>query len=316
MIDRNKPLLLTGANGMVGGVTLRHLEESGFTRVLAPTRKSLDLTDSSAVDAYFDRERPSYVLMVGAKVGGIAANIADPVGFTDENLRITLNLFSACLRFGTEKNLFLGSSCIYPLGQNDLIPEGRLMAGPLEPTNEGYALSKIVGLKLARYYHEQHGLVTVCPMLSNVYGTGDHFDFGRAHVLSSLVRRFVDARDAGAESVTLWGTGVARREFLHSVDAARAILFFMDHVDTSEHINVGMGSDVAIHELAAMIAAAAGFKGRIEWDPGKPDGMLRKCLDVAKVRELGFEPKITLREGVLRTIHEYELLKKCGEIAA
>ncbi len=314
MIDRNKTILLTGATGMVGGVTRTLLEQSGFSRVLAPARQDLDLTDESAVYGYFARERPAYVLMVGARVGGIAANMQDPVGFTDVNLRMNLNLFSASHRYGTEKNLFLGSSCIYPIGHTGLIPESALLTGELEPTNEGYALSKIVGLKLARYYWQQHGLLTVCPMLSNVYGTGDHFDLGRAHVLSALVRRFVDARDNGAESVTLWGTGVARREFLHSEDAARAVLFFMDHIDQPDHINVGLGTDVTIRELADLIAQATGFLGEVRWDPSKPDGMLRKCLDTSKLQALGFTPRVTLGEGIRRTIAEYETIKRTGAL--
>jgi GDP-L-fucose synthase len=316
MIDRDKPILLTGATGMVGGVTRDLLERSGFSRILAPSRRDLDLTDPTAVDAYFACERPAYVLMVGARVGGIAANMQDPVGFTDVNLRINLNLFSACHRYGTEKNLFLGSSCIYPLGHAGLIPETALLSGPLEPTNEGYALSKIIGLKLARYYWQQHGLLTVCPMLSNVYGTGDHFDLGRAHVLSSLVRRFVDARDSAAASVTLWGTGIARREFLHSEDAARAILFFMDHVDQPDHINVGLGTDVTIHELAGLIAQSTGFHGEIGWDTSKPDGMLRKCMDTSKLQALGFAPQVSLAEGIHRTIAEYETIKSTGALTS
>ena len=316
MIDRDKPILLTGATGMVGGVTRRLLLQHGFSRILAPARQELDLTDAAAVDAYFSRERPAHVLMIGARVGGIAANMQDPVGFTDVNMRISLNLFSACHRFGTEKNLFLGSSCIYPLGHTGLIPETALMTGPLEPTNEGYALSKIVGLKLARYYWQQHGLLTVCPMLSNVYGTGDHFDLARAHVLSSLVRRFVDARDSGADSVSLWGTGIARREFLHSVDAARAILFFMDHVDQPDHINVGPGNDVTIRELASLIAESTGFGGEIGWDPTKPDGMLRKCMDTDKLGALGFTPEVSLAEGIRRTISEFETIKKIGALTS
>jgi GDP-L-fucose synthase len=198
------------------------------------------------------------------------------------------------------------------LGHAGLIPESALLSGPLEPTNEGYALSKIVGLKLARYYWEQHGMLTVCPMLSNVYGTGDHFDLARAHVLSSLVRRFVDARDSGAESVILWGTGVARREFLHSEDAARAILFFMDHVDRPDHINVGLGTDVTIRELAGLIAQSTGFRGEIGWDATKPDGMLRKCLDTSLLHSLGFSPQVSLDEGIRRTIVEYETIKRTG----
>jgi len=310
MIDRDKPILLTGSSGMVGGVTRALLQKSGFSRLLTPDRQALDLTDSTAVDDYFARERPAYVLMVGALVGGIAANIQDPVGFTDVNLRIALNLFSACHRFRTEKNLFLGSSCIYPVGHTELIPETALLSGPLESTNEGYALSKIVGLKLARYYWQQYGMLTVCPMLSNVYGTGDHFDLSRAHVLSSLVRRFVDARDSAAPSVTLWGTGIARREFLHSEDAARAILFFMDHVDQPDHTNVGLGSDVTIHELAALIAEQTEFRGEIKWDASKPDGMLRKCLDTSKLKALGFAPQVSLADGIRQTILEYETIKR------
>jgi GDP-L-fucose synthase len=316
MIDRGLPLLVTGASGMIGTNTRRLLASSGFTRVLAPTRGEVDLADARAVDDYFERSRPAHVLMLAAKVGGIAANVADPVGFTDENLRIALNLFSSCLKYGSKKNLFLGSSCIYPLGQADLIPEGRLLTGPLEPTNEGYALSKIVGLKLARYYLEQHGLLTVCPMLSNVYGTGDHFDFGRAHVLSSIVRRFVDARESGASSVTLWGTGVARREFLHAEDAARAILFFIDNVETAEHINVGIGADISIRDLAARIAEAVGYSGETLWDASKPDGMPRKCLDISRLTELGFLPRVGLDEGIRRTIVEYESIKHRGQLIA
>jgi GDP-L-fucose synthase len=295
---------------MVGTVTRGLFQQSGFRLLLTPNRQALDLTDASAVDAYFARERPAYVVMAGARVGGIAANIEDPVGFTDVNLRITLNLFSACHRHQTEKNLFLGSSCIYPVGHAGLIPETALLGGALESTNEGYALAKIVGLKLARYYWQQYGMLTVCPMLSNVYGTGDHFDPSRAHVLSSLVRRFVDARDSEAPSVTVWGTGIARREFLHSEDAARAILFFMDHVDQPDHINVGLGSDVTIHELAGLIAQQTGFRGEIKWDASKPDGMLRKCLDTSKLQALGFSPQVSLADGIRQTIFEYETIKQ------
>lgn len=312
MIDRELPILITGAGGMVGGATAELCRASGFRNVLSPSRAELDLQNKSSIDSFFEVHRPVYVLMIAAKVGGIAANVADPVGFVEENLQINLNLFSACWRFGTRKNLFLGSSCIYPSNQPDLIREEQLLTGPLESTNEGYALSKIVGLKLAKYYREQHGMVTVCPMLCNLYGTGDHFDLKRAHVLSSLVRRFVDARDEGAAFLNLWGTGVARREFLHSSDAARAILFFMDQVDTSDHINVGVGTDIAICELASLVAEESGYAGAIGWDATKPDGMMRKCLDVTRLRALGFEPKVGLREGIRRTIREYEKIKATG----
>jgi GDP-L-fucose synthase len=314
MIDRNKPILVTGAYGMVGAATVNLLKLSSFSKILAPTRAHLDLEDSESVNIFFKTYEPAYVLMVGALVGGIAANISDPVGFADKNLRMVLNLFSACHKFGVKKCLFLGSSCIYPSGISELIAEERLLTGLLEPTNEGYALSKIVGLKLAKYYKEQYALDVVCPMPCNIYGTGDHFDFERAHVLSSLVRRFVDAVDGHADFVTLWGNGEAKREFIHSTDVARAILYFMDEVNTSAHINIGFGKDISIFDLAYLIAGLTNFKGKILWDQTKPTGIPRKCLDVTKMREIGFSPIISLESGLKKTIAEYKLYKTSKSI--
>lgn len=314
MIDRQGPILVTGASGMIGGEVLKLLKSNGFKQILAPSHAKLELSDQGEVYRYFEKYHPDYVLMIAAKVGGIAANMNDPIGFMDENLRMTLNLFSACHRHKTHKNLFLGSSCIYPLNQSEPITEEQLLSGPLEPTNEGYALSKIVGLKLAKYYREQHNMVTVCPMLCNVYGTGDHFDFQRSHVLSALVRRFVDARDANRPDIILWGSGIARREFLHSKDAADAILFFMDQIETSDHINVGTGNDITIKELSGLIAEEVGYRGKMLWDSTKPDGMLRKCLDISRLQKIGFRPKITLLQGIRRTISEYETIKRNGEL--
>ena len=309
MIDRKAVVLITGTTGMVGGEVLKLFKAEGFENILAPARKELNLADPGNVNQYFEEHRPKYVLMLAAKVGGIAANIADPVGFTDENLRIILNLFDACHLYETRKNLFLGSSCIYPKDLPELITEDRLLTAPLEPTNEGYALSKIIGLKLAKYYHQQYGMLTVCPMLSNVYGDGDHFDLNRAHVLSALVKRFVDARDQKATKLSLWGTGIARREFLHSEDAARSILYFMDNIEVPDHINVGAGKDIAIKELAHIISEEVGYQGDITWDHSKPDGMLRKCLDISKVTGLGFSTEVSLLEGIQRTIANYENCK-------
>ncbi len=306
MIDREAPVLITGTTGMIGGEVLKLLKAKGFKNLLAPARKELNLTKPENLNQYFEQHRPKYVLMLAAKVGGIAANIADPVGFTDENLRIILNLFDACHQYDTSKNLFLGSSCIYPKDIPELITEDRLLTAPLEPTNEGYALSKIIGLKLAKYYYEQYGMLTVCPMLSNAYGDGDHFDLGRAHVLSALVKRFVDARDQQATELSLWGSGIARREFLHSEDAARAILYFMDNIETPDHINVGAGKDIAIKDLAQLIASEVGYQGEISWDHSKPDGMLRKCLDISRLTELGYKTEVGLLEGIRRTIANYE----------
>jgi GDP-L-fucose synthase len=313
MIDRNGSILVTGAGGMIGSRLVSLLRAQGFESILQPASTELSLADQHQVSAYFASRRPRYVVMAAARVGGIFANISDPVGFADVNLRIALNLFSACQEITVEKSVFIGSSCIYPLNQPDLIAEERLMTGPLEPTNEGYALSKIVGLKLAQYYHTQFGLKTVCPMLSNVYGTGDHFDFARAHVLSALVRRFVDARDLGHSEIELWGTGAPRREFLHADDAARAILFFLDNVETPGHINVGAGIDISIKELASMISTQVGFTGSIRWDETRPDGMMRKCMDISKVSSLGYRPSVSLEDGIQRTIGEYETMKHSGQ---
>ncbi len=312
-MDKNSVILVTGASGMVGGATLRLLRQRQFTNILTPSRAELDLVSKDSVFSYFEHHRPEHVLMIGAKVGGIGANTADPVGFFHENLHIVLNLFSACDRYPTKKNLFLGSSCIYPRESPQPIREEFLLAGPLEPTNEGYALAKIVGLKMASYLFQQRGLKTICLMPCNIYGTGDHFDFERSHVLSALVRRFVDARNSQAANVTLWGTGIACREFIHVDDVARAILFFMEVAGTPEHINVGSGVDISIRDLATTISMKVGFQGQVLWDSSKPDGMLRKCLDVTRMRNFGFVPEVNLDEGITRLISEYETLAEHSE---
>lgn len=254
--------------------------------------------------------------MIAAKVGGIAANAADPVGFMNDNLTMTLSLFGAAHRHGVRKSLFLGSSCIYPKACPQPMREEHLLSGPLEPTNEAYAIAKIAGLKLADYYFRQHGVVTVCPMPCNIYGTSDHFDLEKAHVLSALVRRFVDAARGDADEVTLWGTGAARREFIHVEDVVTAILLLMDRCQTPEIVNVGTGVDVSIAELAEMVASAAGYRGRIAWDHAKPDGMSRKCLDVSRIARLGFVPAIGLEEGIRMTVREYRALHHAGGTAA
>jgi GDP-L-fucose synthase len=314
-MDRNSIVLITGASGMVGSAVRNLLLRRGHERILAPSRKELDLCDREMVDAYMSLNRPEYVFMIAAKVGGIAANQADPVGFLSENVRMQLNLFEACNKYKTRKNLFLGSSCIYPRECPQPMKEEYLLSGPLEPTNEGYALAKIIGLKLARYYHRQYGMLTVCPMPCNIYGTNDHFDFRLSHVLSALVRRFVDACDEGRPDVTLWGTGAAKREFLHVLDAAEAIVFLMDRHDDSDIVNVGTGEEISIRDLAELISRMVGFRGQIRWDPRKPDGMPRKCLETTRLANAGFRHKINLETGILQTIEEYRQLKAEGRIA-
>jgi len=301
-------ILITGAGGMVGASLARHFRAAGARHLHTPSRTELDCRDRARVFDYLGDLRPEVLFMCAARVGGIAANMADPAGFLTDNLHIELNLLegAATHRIGT--TVFIGSSCIYPRDCAQPMREDALLTGPLEPTNEGYALAKIAGLRLAQYIHRQHGLRMLNPMPSNIYGTGDHFDLQRSHVLSALVRRFCDAVDTNRDTVTLWGTGVARREFIHVDDVVRALLLLLDTYQSPEIINVGTGTDVSIAELATMIADATGFRGRIEWDATKPDGMPRKCMDVSRLRALGFEPAIDLASGIARTITEFRSL--------
>lgn len=308
-MESGSKILVTGAGGMVGSAVVRILKHAGFNNILTPSRYELNLDWWLSVNAFFAKHRPEYVFMIAAKVGGIGANVADPVGFLDQNLRIASNLFENCHHFKVKKCLFLGSSCIYPRDCPQPMKEEYLLTGPLEPTNEGYALSKIVGLKLAEYYKRQHGMDTVCPMPCNIYGTNDHFDLQKSHVLSALVKRFVDAKDEGKDSITLWGSGVARREFIHTDDVARAILFLMQLHEPPQLVNVGTGYDVSIFDLALLVAKQVNFDGTIHWDTSKPDGMPRKCLDVSKLIGLGYQPLVSLEQGIRRTIDEYREIK-------
>ena len=296
---------------MVGSAISRSLANCNL---LTPSRNELDLCNLQQVNNYFEEHRPEYVLMIGAKVGGIIANKSDPVGFLSENARMQLNLFEACHKYGTKKNLFLGSSCIYPRDCPQPMKEEYLLTGALEPTNEGYALAKIMGLKLAKYYYEQYGMLTVCPMPCNIYGTNDHFDLEKSHVLSALIRRFVDATDENKPSVTLWGSGIAKREFIHVSDVAEAVLFLLENYNSPDIINVGTGTDISVRDLAMLIAKSVGYQGEICWDTSKPDGMLRKCLDTSQLSALSFKPRISLQEGITQTITEYRHLKHEGKI--
>lgn len=307
-------ILLTGASGMVGSAVYRLLKSRLDAHLLTPSHKELNLVDQVQVDKFFHIHQPEIVLMIAAKVGGIAANENDPVGFLSENSRIQLNLFEACHKYGVRKSLFLGSSCIYPRECPQPMKEEYLLTGPLEPTNEGYALAKILGLKLAKYYYQQYGMLTICPMPCNIYGTNDHFDLQNSHVLSALVRRFVDSQDNACSEVVLWGNGVARREFIHVDDVTEAILFMMQHVKTPEPINVGTGMDISIFDLAHLVAELVGYTGNIKWDSSMPDGMPRKCLDVSRLNAMGYKPRISLREGVARTIEEYRERKRTGTV--
>lgn len=314
-MNTDNKILVTGATGMVGSVLVKVLNDSGYTNLLHPSRKELNLQSSSEVDRYFETHKPEFVFMIAARVGGIGANISDPVGFLEQNLEIQMNLFKACHRYKTKKNLFLGSSCIYPRDAQQPIREEYLMTGPLEPTNEAYALAKIVGLSMAKYYHKQHKMITICPMPSNIYGTNDHFELDKSHVLSALVRKFIDAVEENQGEITLWGTGIARREFIHVEDVAKSLVYLMNsNYESPDIVNVGTGSDISIKELAELIQQKTGFVGKLSWDSSKPDGMLRKCMNSAKLNKIGYFPSISLDKGIERTIDEYRILKRSGAL--
>jgi GDP-L-fucose synthase len=293
---------------MVGSAILRALESRGYTNLITATKSELDLRDRPAVTDFFRRTRPEVVILAAAKVGGINANRRNQAGFIYDNLTIQTNVIDESRLTGAKLLVFLGSTCAYPRECPQPMKEEHLLTGPLEPTNEGYAIAKIAGLRMAKYYQEQYGMRVVCPMPTNLYGTNDNFDPQNSHVLSALVRKFCDAADRNEKTVTVWGTGSARREFLHVDDAARGILLMIDRWHSPEIINLGVGEDIAIRDLAYLIAEKAGFEGEIVWDSTMPDGMPRKLLDVSKLRALGFEPEISLERGIEQTITEYRAL--------
>ncbi len=297
---------IAGHRGLVGASLLRRLIDDGFDNILVRTRDELDLTSRKTVYNFFEEQRPEYVVLAAAKVGGITANIAAPVDFLVQNLEIQNNVLLACHEFGVVKTVFLGSSCIYPRKAPQPMSENCFMHGPVEPTNESYAIAKIAGIRLAQALHQQYGLNVICPMPCNVYGPGDHFEFERSHVVSALVRRFIEARRNGDPIVTLWGTGNACRELLHVDDLADACLFLLKKYDSPELINVGSGKDLTIRELAETIAAIVGYTGSIEWDRTKPDGMPKKLLDVGRLHRLGWRHKIDLTAGIRSVAADFE----------
>ena len=304
-MEKNSRIYLAGSKGMVGSALMRGLQRAGHDGIITSVREELDLRHSDSVDNFLSRENPDYVLVAAAKVGGIEANRRFPADFIYDNLMIQTNLIHQSHIHGVKKLLFLGSSCIYPRESPQPMKEEFLLSGPLEPTNEAYAVAKIAGIKMAQYYRRQHGFLSISPIPSNVYGPNDSFDLQNSHVLSALVKRFVDAVADGIDEVVLWGTGVARREFLHVDDLAEALLLLMEVWNSSEVINVGSGKDISIRELAMLIASKVGYQGEIGWNSNKPDGMLRKRMDVSKLHSLGFRPAISLDKGIEQLIDEY-----------
>ena len=286
---------------MVGSALVRRLEAEGFTNVLKRDRSQLDLTDESAVAKFFADEPPDVVVVAAAKVGGIKANNEYPVEFLLENLRIQNNIIRSAFEAGARKLLFLGSSCIYPKFAPQPIPETALLTGPLEPTNEAYAIAKIAGIKLCQAYAREYGATFISVMPTNLYGPNDSFDLETSHVLPALLRKAHDAKTRNENKLIVWGTGKPRREFLHVDDLASACLLLLEKYDSPEIVNIGYGEDITVRELAELICGVVGFNGELVWDATKPDGTPRKLLDITKIRALSWQPTIPLRQGIAQT---------------
>ncbi|MCM3614333.1 GDP-L-fucose synthase [Microbacterium enclense] len=304
-LDRDATFYVAGHRGLVGSAIVRKLQASGFGNIVGKTSAELDLKDRDAVFAYMGETRPKYVVLAAAKVGGILANSTYPVDFLSDNMRIQVNVLDAALANDVERVLFLGSSCIYPKFAEQPIREDSLLTGHLEPTNDAYAIAKIAGILQTQAVRRQYGLPWISAMPTNLYGPNDNFSPTGSHVLPALIRRYDEAATSGAETVTNWGTGTPRREFLHADDMADACLHLMEHYDGPDQVNVGTGSDVTIREIADTIARVTGFTGETRWDTSKPDGTPQKLLDVSKLAEAGWTASISLEEGMERTVQWY-----------
>jgi len=301
IMDKSDKIFVAGYRGMVGSALMRRLEAEAFSNVVARERAQLDLTDESAVAKFFAEEKPDIVILAAAKVGGIKANNDYPVEFLVENLRIQNNVIRSAYDNGVRKLLFLGSSCIYPKFALQPIAESALLTGPLEQTNEAYAIAKIAGIKLCQAFSCEYGANFISAMPTNLYGPNDNFDLETSHVLAALLRKAHEAKMHNDQKLIVWGTGKPRREFLHVDDLASACLLLLEKYDSPEIINVGCGEDSSIRELAELICEVVGFDGELAWDTTKPDGTPRKLLDVSKIRALGWKPAIPLRDGIKRT---------------
>ena len=297
-VDPAARVYVAGHRGLVGSAVWRHLQSRGFTDLVGRTSAELDLRERGPVDAFFDEQKPDYVVLAAAKVGGILANSTYPAEFLSDNLRIQLNVLDAAARTGVKKLLFLGSSCIYPKFAPQPIHEDSLLTGKLEETNDAYAIAKIAGVLHTQALRREYDLPYISAMPTNLYGPGDNFHPTQSHVMPAMIRRFHEAVRDGAESVTLWGTGTPRREFLHVDDLAAACLVLLESYDDPAPINVGVGEDVTIRELAETVADVTGFTGTLLWDESKPDGTPRKLLDVSRIHALGWKAQIPLRDGI------------------
>lgn len=304
-LDRDALFYIAGHRGLAGSAIWRKLKAEGFNNLVGRSSSDLDLRDREAVFSFFAASKPQYVVLAAAKVGGILANATFPVDFLSDNLRIQLNVMDAARQSGVQRLLFLGSSCIYPRLAPQPIREDSLLTGHLEPTNDAYAIAKIAGITQVQAVRRQYGMPWISAMPTNLYGPGDNFSPEQSHVLPALIRRFDEAASSGASSVTNWGTGAPRREFLHVDDMADACLHLLETYDGASQVNVGTGSDVTIKELATMVASAVGFEGDILWDSSKPDGTPQKLLDVSRLASAGWRAKIGLEEGIASTVAWY-----------
>jgi len=311
-MNKSEKIYIAGHKGMVGSAILRLLKGLGFRNIITRSRKELDLLETDLVASFFAEAKPDIVILAAAKVGGIQANIQSPAEFLYENLVIQNNIIHQSYRNKVKRLVFLGSSCVYPRKCPQPMKEKYLMTGLLEPTNEAYALAKIAGLKMCQFYYHQYRLKIISLIPCNLYGPNDSFDLERSHVLSALVKKFVDAQERQLKRVVLWGTGTARREFMHVDDLAKATVFLLQNYNSPDFINVGTGKDVTIKKLAEMIASKIGYKEEILWDTSKPNGMPRKCLDVSKITKLGFTPSVKLEDGIIGIIKEYQKIKKAS----
>ncbi|MEN3369215.1 MAG: GDP-L-fucose synthase [Verrucomicrobiota bacterium] len=300
-MQKSDKIFIAGHRGLVGSALVRRLEQDGFTNLVTRGRAQLDLTNAGAVADFFGQEKPAIVILAAARVGGIKANNDEPVEFLLENMQMQNNVVGAAHESGVRKLLFLGSSCIYPKHAPQPIPESALLTGPLEPTNEAYAIAKIAGIKLCQAFTREYGANFISAMPTNLYGPNDNFDLTSSHVLPALLRKAHEAKNKGERELVVWGSGEPRREFLHVDDLAAACVFLLEKYDSPEIINVGCGQDISIRELAGLICEVVGFAGELAWDTAKPDGTPRKLLDVSKIHALGWRHTIGLREGIART---------------
>ncbi|XP_010687658.2 putative GDP-L-fucose synthase 2 [Beta vulgaris subsp. vulgaris] len=303
--DKSAKIFVAGHRGLVGSAIVRKLQSLGFSNLILRTHSELDLTIQSAVDSFFASVKPKFVILAAAKVGGIHANNTYPADFIVINLQIQTNVIHSSFNHGVQKLLFLGSSCIYPKFAPQPIPESALLTGPLEPTNEWYAIAKIAGIKMCQAYRIQHNWDAISGMPTNLYGTNDNFHPENSHVLPALMRRFHEAKVRRDKEVVVWGSGSPLREFLHVDDLADAVVFMMDKYSGLSHLNVGSGKEVSIKELAELVKEVVGFEGELVWDKTKPDGTPRKLMDSSKLMELGWEPKISLKDGLVDTYKWY-----------